>query len=59
MTIPEDTFKKKYLAKTERDLVIQQIGTDNSLEREEIWLDMNRRLVEEVLMRIHLNKQIK
>lgn len=48
MTDPKDTFKEKYLNKTERELVIQHLGTGNSFEREDISLDMNRRLVEEI-----------
>jgi len=47
MTSPEDSFKE-YLKKSERDLVIEQFGTDNSRKREDINLDMNRRLVEEI-----------
>ena len=47
MTSPGDSFKE-YLKKSERDLVIEQIGTDYSRKREDINLDMNRRLVEEI-----------
>ncbi|MBU0460864.1 MAG: hypothetical protein KKH52_03990 [Nanoarchaeota archaeon] len=48
MTDPKDHFKEEYLNKSERDLVIKHIGTDNSFRREDIRLDMNRRLVEEI-----------
>jgi len=48
MTDPKDHFKKGYLKKSERDLVIKHIGSDNSREREDIILDMNRRLVEAI-----------
>jgi len=47
MTLPKDTFKK-YEKKTEADLVIQQLGTDNSREREDISLEMSRRLVKAI-----------
>ena len=48
MTSPKNYFKEEYLNKSERDLVIQYIGTDNPHKREDITLDMNRRLVEEI-----------
>jgi hypothetical protein len=43
MTSPKDHFKEEYLNKSERDLVIQHIGANNSRKREDITLDMNRR----------------
>tara|TARA_Y100000034_G_C6663119_1_gene290817 strand:+ start:66 stop:320 length:255 start_codon:yes stop_codon:yes gene_type:complete len=48
MTSPKNHFKEEYLNKSEKYLIIQHIGTNNSRKREDITLDMNRRLVEEI-----------
>lgn len=47
MTLPKDTFKE-YKKKSTEDLVIQQLGTNKSREREDISLEMSRRLVKSI-----------
>ncbi len=48
MTDLEEHFKEKYLKCSERDLVIRHIGTNNSREREDISIDIDRRLIKEI-----------